>query len=164
MIQTHTKDLLERERKLNLEKNHLSNERIELSKLRKKIIQTRCSLCKIGEKTSQFNSGNLNGNNNNNINENLNNLPNYENIVNFDINQIDKILDIEIEESLKNLPYLRTTTSYDQHTYQLQQQNEQEQELIDYEIDLNMIPNITETSDSLLDPELLLLKFNLNKN
>ncbi|XP_063709114.1 cingulin-like protein 1 [Culicoides brevitarsis] len=54
VLQRHKKELHERESKLSIEKLNLSRERMQLDNVRRKQLDNRCSLCKIGEKSMEI--------------------------------------------------------------------------------------------------------------
>lgn len=53
-LQKYTMELSERETKIARERLDVSREKLELQSQRKKLFETRCSLCKIGEKASEL--------------------------------------------------------------------------------------------------------------
>lgn len=131
VLQKHKKQLHERESKLSIEKLNLSRERMQIDEQRRKALDNRCSLCKIGEKSMEI--SNLLTNTETVIPHNDNNLHNMFNDIDMD--------DVDLNASLNKL---RQETTVDE-----------------WEIDLNNVPNITDASDNLLDADLLLLKFDI---
>lgn len=53
-LQKYTMDLSERETKIARERLDLNAEKLEMQSQRKKLYETRCSLCKIGEKANEL--------------------------------------------------------------------------------------------------------------
>lgn len=53
-MQRHKKEMHERESKLSMEKLNLSRERMQMEEQRRKMLDNRCSLCKIGEKSMEI--------------------------------------------------------------------------------------------------------------
>lgn len=53
-LQKYTMELSERESKIARERLEVSQEKLDLQSQRKKLFETRCSLCKIGEKASEL--------------------------------------------------------------------------------------------------------------
>lgn len=53
-LQQNGQELMEREARLAQERYDLSRERLELQALRRKVFESRCSLCKIGERSQQL--------------------------------------------------------------------------------------------------------------
>lgn len=54
MLQQNVQELADREAKLSQERYDLSRDRLELQSLRRKLFDSRCSLCKIGERSQQL--------------------------------------------------------------------------------------------------------------
>lgn len=54
MLHQNGQELADREAKLSQERYDLSRERLELQSMRRKILDSRCSLCKIGERSQQL--------------------------------------------------------------------------------------------------------------
>lgn len=53
-LQKYTMELSERETKIARERLDLNGEKLEMQAQRKKLLETRCSLCKIGEKANEL--------------------------------------------------------------------------------------------------------------
>lgn len=135
-MQQHSRDLLTREKSVSAQKLELSKERLELQSIRRKLYQSRCSLCKIGDRSKEL-SDILTKDQQP---DSLYPLPNtideiaegpFKELTNF-----DNMIDAELAQSLENMDDFKA-----------------------FEINLNDIPNLTNTSDHLLDSDLLMLKF-----
>lgn len=55
-LQKHTMELSERERNIAKERLDVNQEKLDLQSQRKKLFETRCSLCRIGEKATELKS------------------------------------------------------------------------------------------------------------
>lgn len=137
ILQQHSRDLLQREHNVSAQKLELSKERLELQSIRRKLYQSRCSLCKIGDRSKEITD----------LLTNSDTKPDHS----FQVpNNIDAIA----EEPFKEL------TNFDEMIdAELAQSLENMHDFKSFEIDLNDIPNLTNTSDHLLDADLLMLKF-----
>lgn len=121
---------MNREQNLSAQKLELSKERLELQVMRRKIYQSRCSLCKIGDRSKEISALLTRNDQVPNTVAEIAEEP-FKELTNF-----DDVIDAELAESL-----------------------EQMDDLKQFEINLNDIPNLTNTSDHLLDSDLLMLKF-----
>lgn len=139
ILQQHSRDLTMRESTLSKEKLEFSQEKLELQAVRKKMYENRCSLCKIGEKSEEINKM-LSQHGQQPVSDEDDDVVKFD-LEKFDINRLDKILDREVELSLRKMNENRN-----------------------FEIDLDDIPNITEMDDEILDPQLLLLKIDALSN
>ncbi len=128
---------MNREQNLSAQKLELSKERLELQSVRRKLYQSRCSLCKIGDRSKE--TSDLLTHNDQQLGNSLQ-VPNttdeiaeepFKELTNF-----DTMIDAELAQSLENMNDLKQ-----------------------FEINLNDIPNLTNTSGHLLDSDLLMLKF-----
>lgn len=128
---------MHREQNVSAQKLELSKERLELQSIRRKLYQSRCSLCKIGDRSKEI-SDILTKNDKQPDSSFL--VPNtideiaeepFKELTNF-----DDLIDAELAQSLENMNDFKS-----------------------FEINLNDIPNLTNTSDHLLDSDLLMLKF-----
>lgn len=128
---------MHREENVSAQKLELSKERLELQSIRRKLYQSRCSLCKIGDRSKEI-SDLLTKNDKRP--DNSFPVPNtiddiaeepFKELRNF-----DDMIDAELAQSLENMTDFKS-----------------------FEINLNDIPNLTNTSDHLLDSDLLMLKF-----
>jgi Fas-binding factor 1 len=138
LFQRQMRELGEREDRLAREKIEMSKERLELQALRKKLYQSRCSLCKIGERSQEISdiltSSEPVADDHKIIEANFLELQRQE------ASKMDKLFDSDVDVQYKNFKV----------------QNE-------LETNLNLLPNISEMPDSVLDPELLMLKFDVLK-
>lgn len=137
-MQQHSRDLLHREQNVSAQKLELSRERLELQSIRRKLYQSRCSLCKIGDRSKEISD--LLTKNDQQQPDNSLRVPNtiddiaegpFKELTNF-----DNIIDAELAQSLENMDDFKS-----------------------FEVNLDDIPNLTNTSDHLLDSDLLMLKF-----
>lgn len=131
---------MQREQNVSAQKLELSKERLELQSIRSKLYQSRCSLCKIGDRSKEI-ADLLTKNDQKR--ENSFQVPNtiddiaevpFKELTNF-----DNMIDTELANALQSLENMNNVKSF--------------------EINLDDIPNLTDTSDHLLDPDLLMLKF-----
>lgn len=150
-LQRNFNELSAREAKLSHEKLELSKERMELQAMRKKLFQTRCSLCKIGEKSKEISDmlTNTDGQDVESIFQNTNHIsPDRFLLLNeLDRKMMDEINDPQIDGLLD--------TQMTQMTSAL---NRMKRFGRSFEIDLAGVPDITDISDNLLDPDLQLVK------
>lgn len=149
-LQQNFNDLAERESKLSQEKLEISKERLELQNLRKKLYQTRCSLCKIGEQSKEISDLLTKTDIDEKIPSNLV-FDNSLYVNNFNSKIMDNIEPVNHVHDLLNREVLWPTTSTDRTNNNGRP----------FEIDLDDVPNIADTSDNLLDPDLLLVKLNV---
>lgn len=126
-----------REQNVSAQKLELSKERLELQSIRRKLYQSRCSLCKIGDRSKGI-SDILTKNDQQP--DNSFQVPNTIDAIADgpfkDLSNFDDMIDAELAQSLENMDDFKS-----------------------FEINLNDIPNLTNTSDHLLDSDLLMLKF-----
>lgn len=149
-LQRNFVDLGEREAKLSQEKLELSKERLELQALQKKLFQSRCSLCKIGDKSKEIsdiltNSAGLDADllahetKGYSIDE-LFGMNGLDAPISHDIrestNYIDSLLDAQAQASFNRINRMGRL----------------------FEINLSAVPDITDISDNLLDPDLQMVK------
>lgn len=149
MLQKNDLDITNREQHLSQAKYEMTKERLDLQSTRNKLYQSRCSLCKIGEHSVELadiltkNKSNhelLNiVDNDNEIAESTSDQKEFD-IPNLDVDskQYEKYLDLKVTTALNKM---KSSTS--KHNL---------------EINLDSIPSITNTSNDLLDHELLLVK------
>lgn len=153
-LQRNFNELSEREAKLSQEKLELSKERIELQTMRKRLFEDRCSLCKIGEKSQEISEMLTNGDK-----DELNKLTIQSNGISLDrilslndvdarlmammrdghvgnAGTIDGIIDAQVSASLNRINRIGRQ----------------------FEINLAAVPDITDISDNLLDPDLQMVK------
>lgn len=124
-----------RESTLAKEKLTISHERIELQELRKKLYESRCSLCKIGEKSQELSQILSKTEKNPESDDENQRRVGGNTLESYDINRLDRILDNEVEQSMQRMNEMRS-----------------------FEVDVEALPNITDVDDELLDPQLLMLK------
>lgn len=148
MLQQNYRDLTNREQNLSQAKLEMTKERLELQSIRNKLYQSRCSLCKIGERSQELadiltkntkdNEFLTTLNNSNEIAEIKNDYKSFD-MPNLDMDskQYEKYLDLEVTTALNKIK--------EDSTHNL-------------EINLDSIPDLTNTSNNLLDHELLLVK------
>ena len=107
-LQKYTMELSERETKIAKERVDLNAEKLEFQAQRKKLLDTRCSLCKIGEKANELKGiMQLNkdaADNFDDIEDGVNNE--RVNVENFIFNTKDSNLMTNIAEDLENVPNL----------------------------------------------------------
>lgn len=139
-LQRNFREFSEREAKLSQEKLDLSKERIELQALRKRLFSGRCSLCKIGEKSKELSNilTNVEGLDTDLLAyESSDILHGIDMLTNGDILQNTfGNLDGVVDASLRRVQHIGRPA----------------------EIDLTNIPEITDISDNLLDPDLQMVK------
>lgn len=143
IIQKNARDLSQRELTLANDKLAISQERVAIQNLRKKLFESRCSLCKIGEQSKELSDILTRSE----VVPTMDDLPRFD-LENMDVNRLDKILDMEVMESLQKM-------NYDHRNHQSGGGMNDE----DYEINLDGIPNINDVSDEFLDENLLRVKF-----
>lgn len=150
-LQQSYRDLTFRERSLSQAKLEMAKERIELQSLHNKLSQTRCSLCKIGERSQELADILTKGMNDNpycstaadGVNAATNEI-NYKSSFDIDMPNLDtdsksfeNYLDFEVRTELQKM---------------------KEETARNLEMNLDSIPNLTNTSNNLLDHELLMVK------
>lgn len=132
-LQKYTMEQSEREAKIARERLDVNQEKLKLQAERKKLYETRCSLCKVGEKAAELKGiiqkdstdfDDINSANNEQVNfENFNETPNgFGTFYNQD---------------LDFMPSSR------------------------FNVDLEHVPNLSDMNDDLLDSDLLMLKFDV---
>lgn len=154
-MQQNYRDLTNRERNLSQAKLEMAKERLELQSLRNKLSQTRCSLCKIGERSQELADILTKSNNDNafystaadGINDGADRATNEMNFkssfdvdmpnLDMDTKSFDNYLDLEVRTELQKM---------------------KDETARNLEMNLDSIPNLTNTSNNLLDHELLLVK------
>lgn len=98
LLQSQYQDLNRRETKLSQSRLDLSRERLELQTLRKKLYQSRCSLCKIGERSQELTD--LLTTQESKMNQLPNDMPNLEheplNYEQYNDDQIEDLLNREV--------------------------------------------------------------------
>lgn len=150
-LQRNFNELSVREAKLSHEKLELCKERMELQAMRKKLFQTRCSLCKIGEKSKEISDmlTNTDGQDVESIFQNTNHISPDRFLL---LNELDRKMMDEINEP--QIDGLLDT----QMTQMTSALNRLKRFGRSFEIDLAGVPDITDISDNLLDPDLQLVK------
>lgn len=130
----------DRESKIANQKIELSKERLELQSLRRKLYDSRCSLCKIGDQTSELKS-----------------------IIQRDPNDFDNIGNNLSSDPLRRFEVSGAITDQLLNGSTNAQSSESMEDFFkqDINVDLDGVPNLTDMSDDLLDSDLLLLKFNV---
>jgi hypothetical protein len=138
-LQKYTMEQSERETKLAKERLDLNHEKLELQSQRKKLFETRCSLCKIGEKANELKGIILKDPTDfDDINSANNELGNMENFSN----------------SFGAVHGNFGASSFFHQDLQFQPS-----------VDLENVPNLADMNDDFLDSDLLMLKFDiLNSN
>lgn len=108
-LQLQSQELITRETKLSQEKFELSQERLELQAMRRKMYQSRCSLCKIGDQSQELaellSKADV---------THFQNFPNFQHKKNEE--DVDELLDREVTHGMQNmteLPAGQTTQSFD---------------------------------------------------
>ncbi|CAO1427379.1 unnamed protein product [Diamesa hyperborea] len=133
-LQKYTMELSERETKTAKERLQLKQEMLQLQSQRRKLFESRCSLCKIGEKANEL-KGII-----------------QKDPIDFD--DINNGANIEqTNNEIFNLDKMEYSFgSFFNHDMNL---------LTNLNIDLDNVPNLTDMSDDLLDSDLLMLKLNV---
>lgn len=135
-LQKYAMELTERETKIARERLELNQERLNLQSQRKKLFETRCSLCKIGEKANEL-----------------------KGIIQQDpsMNDFDDINSANNEilhgENFQNIAPSISNSSigyFNNHDALLMPTT-----------DLENLPTLNDVNDDLLDPDLLALKFDI---
>ncbi|XP_055631374.1 fas-binding factor 1 [Toxorhynchites rutilus septentrionalis] len=143
LIQKQFREISEREDRLSRDKIELSKERLELQAVRKRLQTTRCSLCKIGERTQE-------------MGEYLTTVTNSEPVAD------DRKLEANFFELQHRESGGRLDNFFDSDI-EKQLQSFLERNRVD-DVTLNMLPNIAENEDGTIDTDLLLLKFDVLKS
>ncbi len=135
-LQKYSMELSQRESRIAREKIELSQERIKLQSVRSKLYESRCSLCKIGDKANEL-----------------------KNIIQKNPKDFDGVNDenmLQNEDSAENkFPHIANIEEKENFF------NQEANIIQDIHIDLDDVPNLTDMSDDLLDSDLLMLKFNV---
>lgn len=142
-LQRNFRELSEREAKLSQDKLDLSKERMEMQALRKQQLQSRCSLCKIGEKSKELSNILTNVDT-----EKLTHKP-YDFATDIDV-AANSLLN---DPTGSSIDFLLDASLNRMHRMGRQ-----------VEIDLTNIPEITDISDNLLDPDLQMVKLDALTN
>lgn len=108
-LQFQSQELTTRETKLSQEKFELSQERLELQAIRRKMHQSRCSLCKIGDQSQELaellSKADV---------TQFRNMPNFQHRKNGE--DVDDLLDREVNHGMQNMteyPVGQTTQSFE---------------------------------------------------
>lgn len=157
-LQRNFNELGEREAKLSQEKLELSKERIELQTIRKRLFQGRCSLCRIGERSQEISELLTNGDA-----HDLEKLAIQPSGISLDrllcLNDVDaRIMTMMGESHVRDSA--TTTATIDgvidaQVSASLNRINRMGRQ---FEINLAAVPDITDISDNLLNPDLQMVK------
>lgn len=136
IFQKQLRELTEREAKVSQDKLEISKERLELQKLKKKVFDNRCSLCKIGERSQELSNLITKEDTHRGLESNPSSNPQFvsNNGLPFNSNNVEQFLN-------RNTELLNIGNNF--------------------EINLEDIPNLTDTADGFLDTDLLLLKFDV---
>jgi hypothetical protein len=135
-LQKYTMELSERETKIAKERLDVNQEKLNLQSQRKKLFETRCSLCKIGEKANELRG-----------------------IIQQDPTEFDDINSANNEQT--NLENFTGTLGNFGAFYNHNQDPSQFMP----SLDLENLPNLADMNDDFLDSDLLMLKFDiLNSN
>lgn len=134
MIQKHSRELSQKEANLSEERLEISRERLEIQSLRKKLYQSRCSLCKIDDRSKEISDILTKNDDSENPKLDLNQM---------DFNQIDQYLDNEVANSMSQMNLI--SGGYG-----------------DFEVNLENIPNVTEFD--MMDTEKFLAQRGINLN
>lgn len=128
---------MHREQNVSAQKLELSKERLELQSIKRKLYQSRCSLCKIGDRSKEISELlTKNGKQPDSSFQVPNTIDEIAEEPFKELTNFDDLIDAELAQSLENMNSFKS-----------------------FEINLNDIPNLTNTSDHLLDSDLLMLKF-----
>lgn len=107
MIHQNGQELADREAKLSQERYDLSRDRLELQSMRRKIFESRCSLCKIGERSQQL--GNMLAKSGMDVQQKMGDVPNMD-VVDpigdhgrFGADNLTSVLDLELGAELEKL-------------------------------------------------------------
>lgn len=151
-LQRNFNELSERESKLSYEKLELSKERMELQVLRRKLFQGRCSLCKIGERSREISNLLTNAEEQelSNTQQNGNQLPidGMSLLNDIDIKIPDEINALDGNTSIDNVMDAHVAASMNRINRMGRQ----------FQFNLAAVPDITDISDNLLDPNLQMVK------
>ena len=143
-LQRNFKELAERETTLSQAKLEISKERLELQTMRRKLFQTRCSLCKIGEQSKE-------------ISELLTRSDKEQHMpmlsIGGEAGPLDNFAMSEFHAKILN--EIDSTNDVDQiHADSMARRFNHKL----FDVDLAPVPDITDIADNLLDPDLLLVK------
>ncbi|XP_039444696.1 trichohyalin [Culex pipiens pallens] len=152
LVQRQFREVSDREDRLSKDKIGLSKERLELQSLRKRLQTTRCSLCKISERSQEIGDFLTAAHNNS---ESVADDRKLE--ANFfemqqssrDIGKLDNFFDGDVERQLQSFLERNRVESGGG--------------LGEAGTSYNMVPNIAENEDGTIDTDLLLLKFDVLK-
>ena len=133
-LQKYTMELSERETKTAKERLQLKQEMLQLQSQRRKLFESRCSLCKIGEKANEL-----------------------KGIIQKDPMDFDDINNGANIEQTNNEIFNLDKMEYNFGSFFNHDMNL----LTNLNIDLDNVPNLTDMSDDLLDSDLLMLKLNV---
>ncbi|KAL1382795.1 hypothetical protein pipiens_013226 [Culex pipiens pipiens] len=153
LVQRQFREVSDREDRLSKDKIELSKERMELQSLRKRLQTTRCSLCKISERSQEIGDYLTAAHNNS---ESVADDRKLE--ANFfemqqssrDIGKLDNFFDGDVERQLQSFLDRNRVENCGG--------------LGEAGTSYNMVPNIAENEDGTIDTDLLLLKFDVLKS
>lgn len=135
-LQKYAMELTERETKIARERLELNQERLNLQSQRKKLFETRCSLCKIGEKANELKG----------IIQQDSSMNDFDDIntANNEVLHGENFQNIASSISNSSIGYFNNHDA-----------------LLMPTTDLENLPTINDVNDDLLDPDLLALKFDI---
>lgn len=134
LIQKHSRELSQKEANLSEERLEISRERLEIQSLRKKLYQSRCSLCKIDDRSKEISDILTKNDDSENPKLDLNQM---------DFNKIDQYLDNEVANSMNQMNLI--SGGYG-----------------DFEVNLENIPNMTDYD--MMDSEMFLAQRGISLN
>jgi hypothetical protein len=135
-LQKYTMELSERETKIAKERLDMNAEKLELQAQRKKLSDSRCSLCKIGEKANE-----------------LKGIIQLQQHQTSDVN--DEFYDINSVNNEANVESLSRSENFG--AFYKQDMNL----LSSIANELENVPNLVDMNDEMLDSDLLMLKFDV---
>ncbi|XP_062555145.1 fas-binding factor 1 [Armigeres subalbatus] len=146
LIQRQFREISEREDRLSKDKIELSKERLELQSMRKRLQTTRCSLCKVGERSQE-------------IGDYLTAVNNSESVAD------DRKLEANFFEMHQQRDHLKVDEFFDGDLERQLQNFLERNRLDDVGIESgNVLPSMAQNEDGTIDTDFLLMKFDVLKS
>ncbi|XP_065079447.1 fas-binding factor 1 [Ochlerotatus camptorhynchus] len=147
LVQRQFREISEREDRLSKEKIAFSKERLELQTIRKRMQTTRCSLCKIGDRSQEMGEYLTAVNNTESVADDRKLEANFFEMQHRDLGKLDQFFDGDVERQLQSF---------------LERNRVEEDDVMVGAT--NLVPNIAENEDGTIDTDLLVLKFDALKS
>lgn len=146
LVQRQFREISEREDRLSKDKIALSKERLELQTIRKRMQTTRCSLCRIGERSQEMGEYLTAVNNSESVADDRKLEANFFEMQHRDFGKLDQFFDGDVERQLQSF---------------LERNRVDDDDVVGA---TNLLPNMADNEDGTIDTDLLLLKFDVLKS